>query len=630
MAVAKGFFKLLEDAVGGCAWELVGFFVSWSVIQSRLVKSRRKGGWGADKLLSSMIVQRRLVTDFHVAITSMVVNFREVSHLSEFTEKLANFDRTSDSIARGEFARYVGTVVEASPQIATNTSSTGNMVADSSIAQNSSTAVFGNSSFTMGSSLLGQPAASLPVMSSPEREQQEAEKAEEAKEVAKWNVSELKVDGWVPCVMSPALHHATYTSTTTPQAATPILVGANNEPCPSPVDASPKLVEPTHALLVKLHDTDISTPNGKLLVQKLNLSWESGQSWAVSGPNGCGKSSLLRVLAHTWLPSGGEVAVHPKVVFIYVPQTPYFPPDSTLAEQVAYPETPSMVRFEIREEDGARKIFPLEQERSSEVTTSLTAPEDEFDWMVCPVQQRRMRESLQLATGRQLLREVIRGWESPSAGLFNPHQKYRSDTHHHRSQSDGCGGELVSGNEGAPSQSPVASPEATSLFGKIIPTISSKLPGLSTLRSVSPTAMAKSSEEDGNHDDDENHNHQNFEYYYSHGTFSGCDRTLSWSSLSGGQQQKLSLARAFYHSLKAIEDGLIPIVVMDESTSQMDEASEDAVFKNLRHKGVDMLSVSHRKEVVLRHTHILQLARDPAGWRLVEVNENTVNEALEI
>ena len=231
-----------------------------------------------------------------------------------------------------------------------------------------------------------------------------------------------------------------------------------------------------------------------------------------------------------------------------------------------------------------------------------------------------------MATGRQLLAEVIHGWDSPTAGLYNPHRKFVRSR-----RGGGSAASAAVGSDGAAAALASASAHQQAAADEV--SDSEDLPTPSS-SDASPTDSTSTHQHHTNNNGSQQHfhthTHANTSALTHSGPFSGCERTLAWPSLSGGQQQKLSLSRAFYHSLKAIEEGFVPIVVLDESTSQMDEASEDAVFKNLSALGIDMLSVSHRKEVVLRHTHILQLARNPSAWRIVEVDENTVHEALEI
>ncbi|CAD7958995.1 unnamed protein product [Amoebophrya sp. A25] len=53
----------------------------------------------------------------------------------------------------------------------------------------------------------------------------------------------------------------------------------------------------------------IETPEGRLLVKNLNLMVRQGTRVLVSGPNGCGKTSLFRTISGLWQPKFGQVIV---------------------------------------------------------------------------------------------------------------------------------------------------------------------------------------------------------------------------------------------------------------------------------------------------------------------------------
>lgn len=88
---------------------------------------------------------------------------------------------------------------------------------------------------------------------------------------------------------------------------------------------------------IKFQDVPIVSPNGDILVRALSFHIQQGDHMLIVGPNGCGKSSLFRILGGLWPVYGGRVRKPTNEDIFYVPQRPYLS-KGTLRQQILYPD----------------------------------------------------------------------------------------------------------------------------------------------------------------------------------------------------------------------------------------------------------------------------------------------------
>jgi len=93
---------------------------------------------------------------------------------------------------------------------------------------------------------------------------------------------------------------------------------------------------------IEFDHVDIVSPEGKLLVRDLCFEVPPGRNVMVTGPNGCGKSSLFRVVGELWPLHNGRMVKPRNHDFLFVPQKPY-QVLGTLRDQIIYPHTPTQM-----------------------------------------------------------------------------------------------------------------------------------------------------------------------------------------------------------------------------------------------------------------------------------------------
>lgn len=93
---------------------------------------------------------------------------------------------------------------------------------------------------------------------------------------------------------------------------------------------------------IMLDKVSLSLGNAQTLFSDVTLTLNQGDSLLIQGASGCGKTSLLRLLANLWrFDSTGVIAMPDKTDVMFVPQRPYLP-QGTLKQAICYPDMAKM------------------------------------------------------------------------------------------------------------------------------------------------------------------------------------------------------------------------------------------------------------------------------------------------
>lgn len=128
---------------------------------------------------------------------------------------------------------------------------------------------------------------------------------------------------------------------------------------------------------IQFEHCDLVAPDGQLLARDVSFTVEPGVNVMVTGPNGCGKSSLFRVIGELWPLHSGKLRKPRREDVLFVPQKPYLVLGS-LRDQLIYPHSKAdMDRLGVTDDDLRHLLAAVDP---NQIITSTWSFDDVKDW----------------------------------------------------------------------------------------------------------------------------------------------------------------------------------------------------------------------------------------------------------